>query len=715
MTVRTRVLVSIILAVILSIAGVTAMVSREMGKAFVANFKVSSEAQLERMNTFVENFFGTAVASAELLSQSPLLLENLSTITSYAHTTTAYKPIGKDLPPSERALYEEFLRVHKHFPAYSLVYAGNRAGGFTQAPDDTLTPGYNPSERGWYKEAAAAGKSIITEAYVSDSGEAVTTVATPVRRSGESGVAGVVGLDISLETLTKEIGSVTVGRTGYVFMMDATGLIICDPKNSGDNVAAAQRWLGKTVAPKPGVAEPLPVPGDALAALSSLRDKKQGVDEVGIGGKTWMAGVRTTQNGWTLVMLQEKDEIFADAMQVTLGILLVGLVIAVVMTIVAWLVARSIAGPITRLAGASQQVAEGDLQAIPEDGKAFRGELGILHKSLKLMVGKLVELIETANAKIREAEEALELSRSSLAQAEEAKRQAENARREGVLQTAGQIGAVIDQLAASAARLAEEALCTEQRAAEQTERVRGTIVAMEQMNAAVSNVAHSTSRTASLADESRTEAMSGRQLVMQVVSSMSEIEKQSLSMREGLEHLGGQASDIGKIMNVITDIADQTNLLALNAAIEAARAGEAGRGFAVVADEVRKLAEKTMEATRQVGEAISIIQSGTTTNINAMQEAASYIGKAAEVANNAGEALASIEQMVQNTAGEVRSIAIASEEQSATIEAINRSTEDIRRITDEVAAGAQRSNHAASELTQLSDRLHSVVQELRKG
>ena len=90
MTVRTRVLASIILAVILSIAGVTAMVSREMGKAFVANFKVSSEAQLERMNTFVENFFGTAVASAELLSQSPLLLENLSTITSYAHYATEY-------------------------------------------------------------------------------------------------------------------------------------------------------------------------------------------------------------------------------------------------------------------------------------------------------------------------------------------------------------------------------------------------------------------------------------------------------------------------------------------------------------------------------------------------------------------------------------------------------------------------------------------------
>lgn len=139
------------------------------------------------------------------------------------------------------------------------------------------------------------------------------------------------------------------------------------------------------------------------------------------------------------------------------------------------------------------------------------------------------------------------------------------------------------------------------------------------MNMAVGEVAGSTSRTAELADDSRNEARAGKALVMDMVASMGEIEKQSRTMRQGLEHLGAQAGDIGKIMGVINDIADQTNLLALNAAIEAARAGEAGRGFAVVADEVRKLAEKTMEATKQVGGAISTIQNGTTANINAMR------------------------------------------------------------------------------------------------
>lgn len=715
MRIRTKVLLSIILAVVLSIAGVTIMVSREMDKAFVANFQVSSEAQLQRMNAFVESFFGTALSSSELLSQSPLLLDNLPTITGYTHTTSDYKPIGKDLPPAERALYEEFVRTQQHFPAYSLVYVGNKNGGFTQAPDDTLTSGYNPPERGWYKDAARAGKSVITEAYVSDNGEVVTTVATPIRESRGSGVAGVVGLDISLDTLTREIGNVSVGKTGYVLMMDATGQIICDPRNSGANIAPAQRWLGKTVAPVAGNTEVLPVPGDALKALAFMRNKKQGVDEITIGGKTWMAGVQTTQNGWTLIMLQEKDEIFANAMRVTFSILVVGLVIVVVMAVVAWLVSRSIAGPVTRLAEAAHQVAEGDLNAIPEDENLFKGELGILHQSLKLMIGKLAELIGTANAKIKEAEEALGLSKSSLAEAEEAKRQAENARREGVLQTAEQIGTVIEQLAVAAGRLAEEAGRTELRAAEQADRVTGTAAAMEQMNMAVGDVASSTSRTASLADDSRAEALNGKQLVMQVVTSMGDIEKQSLSMRQGLEHLGIQASDIGKIMSVINDIADQTNLLALNAAIEAARAGEAGRGFAVVAAEVRKLAEKTMEATKQVGGAIRTIQNGTAANISAMQETADYITRAAEVANNAGTALASIERMVENTASEVRAIATASEEQSATIAEINRSTEEIKRITDEVAARAQRSNHAVNELTDLSHKLSSVAQELRKG
>ena len=708
MKIKFKVMLSIILAVVLSIAGVTVMVSREMDKAFMENFSVSSKAQLQRMNAFVDNFFGSTISSAELLRDSPLVRGTIDTLSIYVDKGEI-KPIGVELPDPERALYEELLRVHEHFPSYSLVYISNNKGGITQAPDDTLSDGFNPAVRPWYLDAVKAGKSILTEAYISDSGEAVCTVATPIPAEKGSGWSGVVALDISLNTLTEETGGVRVGETGYVIMLDATGQVVSDPRNSGDNISQERRWLGKTVDQ---------LPSDASSALAALlrRDRNApGIPEVEFDGRHWLAGVQTTGGGWSLIMLQERDEVFANAMRVTLSIFFVGVVIIALMIGVAFLVSRSIAGPVAALADASQRVAEGDLRAIPEDESLFKGEVGVLHRSLKRMVAKLGELIATANSKMQEAEEALALSKDALAQAEEAKQQAERARREGVHQAADQIGSAMGQLAGAAQNLSHEAERTEQRAEEQRDRVNATGIAIEQMNAAVNDVAASTSRTSTLADQASAEAQNGKALVMDVVASIQQIQAQSLAISKSLAELGGQAESIGAIMTVISDIADQTNLLALNAAIEAARAGDAGRGFAVVADEVRKLAEKTMEATRQVGTAISTIQAGTQSNMNAMQEAAAFVSQSTELAHKAGTALASIEEMVDTTASEVRAIATASEEQSATIAEINRSTEAIRTLTDDVAEGALHASQAVGELNRLSSSLQDIVSNLRQG
>ena len=696
-------MLAIMLAVALSIIGVTVMVSHEMNKAFINNFRGSSKAQLDRMNAFVDNFFETAISTANLFVASPLVRSNIDHLTSYVDRKTDHTPKGAELPDGERALYEELLRLTKNFPSYALAYVGNSTGGFTQAPDDQLSAGYNPAERPWYKEAVKAGKPLVTEAYISDSaqGGAVCTVAAPV--PGGSGFAGVVGFDISLDTLTHETGTVTVGKTGYVLMLDSLGQVISDPRHSGEAIPKDKRWLGKNISE---------LPADASKALASA---KAGQQEVTLDGKVWLTSAQTTKDNWTLIMLQEKAEVFADAMSVTLSIFMVGLVIIVVMVAVAFVVSRSIAGPVAMLAAASQAVAEGDMKAIPEDERLFKGELGLLHRSLRQMVAKLAELIQTANAKMKEAEDALALSRSSLAEAENAKALAEHARREGVLQTAEQIGAVLGELSAAAKRLADEAANTGRRTDEQRGRVAGAAQAIQQMNVAVGEVAGSTSRTAGLAEEARNEAKNGRDLVINVVSSMGEIEKQSLAMRDGLSGLGAQANDIGQIMGVISDIADQTNLLALNAAIEAARAGEAGRGFAVVADEVRKLAEKTMQATKQVGEAIKAIQQGTNSNMSAMQQTAAFVSQSTETAHQAGLALERIEKMVEHTAGEVRAIATASEEQSATLEEINRGTEGINQITGEVAESAQQSNKAVAELAGVADRLNAIVDKLRKG
>jgi methyl-accepting chemotaxis protein len=166
-------------------------------------------------------------------------------------------------------------------------------------------------------------------------------------------------------------------------------------------------------------------------------------------------------------------------------------------------------------------------------------------------------------------------------------------------------------------------------------------------------------------------------------------------------------------MNVISDIADQTNLLALNAAIEAARAGEAGRGFAVVADEVRKLAEKTMSATQEVSSSINAIQSSTRTNIEEVNRAVKSITEATGLADSSGNALKEIVDLASANSAVVDSIATAAEEQSATSEEINRAIEEINRIVGETANGMTQSAAAVQELSRMAQELRQVMETLK--
>ncbi|SDB47254.1 methyl-accepting chemotaxis sensory transducer with Pas/Pac sensor [Desulfonatronum thiosulfatophilum] len=285
---------------------------------------------------------------------------------------------------------------------------------------------------------------------------------------------------------------------------------------------------------------------------------------------------------------------------------------------------------------------------------------------------------------------------------------------EMIFNSAARATDISNAMATAAEELAAQVEEASRGADEQRSRTTETATAMEEMNATVLEVAKNASQAAEASAQASMKAQDGTKIVGESVAAINQVQKQSLELKNNLGKLGQQAEQIGRIMNVIEDIADQTNLLALNAAIEAARAGDAGRGFAVVADEVRKLAEKTMNATKEVGQAIADIQQGTRTNIESMDHAAAAIAEATSRANASGEALQEILRLAELAADQVRSIATAAEQQSATSEEINRGVDDINRISSETSDVMNQSAEAVSNLAQMAVQLHTIIDEMKK-
>ena len=245
----------------------------------------------------------------------------------------------------------------------------------------------------------------------------------------------------------------------------------------------------------------------------------------------------------------------------------------------------------------------------------------------------------------------------------------------------------------------------------QQQRIHETSTAMEQMNVSVFEVAQSASTAAQRAEATRERAEKGANIVSNAIASITSLHAHADSMNGAMKQLGTQADEIGKVLGVISDIADQTNLLALNAAIEAARAGEAGKGFAVVADEVRKLAEKTMNATQEVNKAITAIQQHAVTSIETTQETMTLVDSATSFANESGNALSQIVDLANEAASQIGTIATAAEEQSSTSEQVTRAMEEITILVGSVTAEMQESAQNVQDLSRLAQRLDSLSKQ----
>ncbi len=385
--------------------------------------------------------------------------------------------------------------------------------------------------------------------------------------------------------------------------------------------------------------------------------------------------------------------------------LLAGLLIGLVLT-------RGITVPVGRALRFARAVAEGRLDQ--RLGLRRKDEIGQLSVALDSMVDALNEKISEAERQSHEAEEQSRNAQAAMRQAEAAGKNAQ-AKTEAMLAAADKLEAMGNVLSSASTQLSAQIEQADKGAAESAQRLSEAAAAINEMDATVQDVARNASAAESASGETREKAEAGAGIVEKAVQSIEEVHRMSITIKDDMAQLSEHAQAITQIMNVISDIADQTNLLALNAAIEAARAGEAGRGFAVVADEVRKLAEKTMASTNDVSSAIKAIQESTAKSMEAVDGAVNQIGQATGLANDSGRALQEIVATVESTADQVHAIAAASEEQSATSQEINQSIVLVNDRARETAVVMTEAAKAVEELASQAQGLTRLIQELKNS
>jgi methyl-accepting chemotaxis protein len=373
-----------------------------------------------------------------------------------------------------------------------------------------------------------------------------------------------------------------------------------------------------------------------------------------------------------LQQIQQGNDI-ASSMAATVGALQesfagLGLLVVALGLFVSYLISRSITTPLASAVQVIGEIAKGDLTVrMPTDSG---GEIGVLADRVNGMVHDMHEVLASVvAASLTLASASDELKSSSV-----------------------QVAANMDEVASQSSAVAQ---------------------ASGEMAQTSSDIARTCSMAAGSSAEVNGSVQQSSATIQGTVRGMQRVSDRVTRSAQSVTKLGTQSEQIGEIIGTIEDIADQTNLLALNAAIEAARAGEQGRGFAVVADEVRALATRTTNATRDIGEMISAIQKEIREAVSGMELGVKEAAKGTEEAAKSGSALETILSQVGAVSGQIGQIATAAEEQSATTTEVSTTLQRMNRAVEEASAGVRISSSAATQLAVVAEELQRKVQQFK--